>query len=1314
MKSFSLLLFLVVMYSVDLCAKNINYTITTSYEYNNLVLKANSSNETFAGDTIFIEKDLNLSDVGTIASFDGVIIGNGHVISNLTAPLFDKVGPKGVVLGVVFDESCSIKDGLDAGFVSKECNGTVRDCMNYGRVNISSDSHVYAGAFVGKLSSGKIVNCVNYGAIAAAYSGSQTYYVARAGGMCGRAMNSQVIACSNFGDISTSTYAQANCGGLVGDSQESAVVGCENNGKISSTLFCSTTSGQTSQIVHYTGGIVGLSQGGVINKCNNYAEVTTNAQYASGVVGCAQNATLSNLGNHGAVNALSSSYFVCASGICGEHYASDLSEGKNFVNCINTGALKASTGNSICTVAGICKEIMNANVANLLNVGTLSSSASALGTSFKIENFESEGSNLINEITTIDEANSYILNENTGLEMLLWVETVNGLRLDECFCYDVSVQQGVAEVRCYPMENALYTISLYKDVNLVETSKDVVESTFCNLLPETEYTIKVFDSARADIVVNDSFRTLPIMFELTIDSIGYTSVQCKLVCDAFGISCREKGIKYAITDSMEWDYLRLDVESDMVILDSLYDKNRYILIPYFTSVSGNTYEGPATYVETKEIIPLLEYDAQKTTSSSFEFHTANSELVSDYEYGITYLDEMRGRVYVPSQNGTVKIIKLNYNTIYELDSYIKKNGEVCIYSLGTFTTLLNETLKPIQISESAAMVAVVADNGEAYPYMDIKTIEYRALDSPESVAASTITPYLVDGKNLYMATLLLDTPGKYQYRLKSTNEYSETNSRYAESFTEWVVFDTEGNNCEVVVPYFYNIRLDSIANGVDVSCVVVQGEESVEKYGIEYKVVENKEPLLLDITRDVKTGRLSVIFNSLVPDLEYHGRFYAKVGDGRKYYSKEFFFNSSGIVSVLPDNDLFVSETVVNPYTRFCLPVCLKNKAEITAFQFDLFLPDGFAFAKDDDGNDLIELLETRTNKRDHSIMSMKQADGSTRVLCYSNSNKAFAGESGVVMNLFIDVADSVELGSYTVEMKNIILTEVGGETKYEVLKNSGIVNVGTFELIPGDVNCDGCIDIADVSGIVAIILGDNSNGLNVGVADVNKDYCIDVADISGIVSTIQRKDVGLNSSLKRAHSVSSALNDTDDCALFVEQFEISAGEEKEVKVMMGNSCDSFTSLQFDLKMPKGLEIVNEDGCYLIELGSRTNDRRHVMPEAVLQEDGYLRVLTYSNRNELFKDESGDVLVMRIRASEELSCSSYIIAVENIVLGRVDGSKSTPADNSTTVSVNVTGIDSVVTDVCRETGVCYDLVGRVVDKPKKGIYIRNGKKILVK
>lgn len=80
------------------------------------------------------------------------------------------------------------------------------------------------------------------------------------------------------------------------------------------------------------------------------------------------------------------------------------------------------------------------------------------------------------------------------------------------------------------------------------------------------------------------------------------------------------------------------------------------------------------------------------------------------------------------------------------------------------------------------------------------------------------------------------------------------------------------------------------------------------------------------------------------------------------------------------------------------------------------------------------------------------------------------------------------------------------------------------FELLPGDANGDGMIDVADITATAADILGNPGKDFNPANADANGDGFVDVADITAIASTILKPtpeqlyvDLGLPSGIKWA-----------------------------------------------------------------------------------------------------------------------------------------------------------------------------------------------------
>ena len=67
---------------------------------------------------------------------------------------------------------------------------------------------------------------------------------------------------------------------------------------------------------------------------------------------------------------------------------------------------------------------------------------------------------------------------------------------------------------------------------------------------------------------------------------------------------------------------------------------------------------------------------------------------------------------------------------------------------------------------------------------------------------------------------------------------------------------------------------------------------------------------------------------------------------------------------------------------------------------------------------------------------------------------------------------------------------------------NNQIVNaaktvIKTGQEKDGDVNCDGAVDVADISTIISVMAGASVSG----TADVNGDGTVDVADIAAVIT---------------------------------------------------------------------------------------------------------------------------------------------------------------------------------------------------------------------
>ena len=361
----------------------------------------------------------------------------------------------------------------------------------------------------------------------------------------------------------------------------------------------------------------------------------------------------------------------------------------------------------------------------------------------------------------------------------------------------------------------------------------------------------------------------------------------------------------------------------------------------------------------------------------------------------------------------------------------------------------------------------------------------------------------------------------------------------------------------------------------------------------------------------------------------------------------------------LPDNVIYADNTDVQPGGQMVLPVKMKSTEAITGYQFDLVLPDGFSVAEED-GDYLIDLA-SRTTYKKHSISYQDQTDGSIRIVCTSLNNATFAELDGVVTNITLNVDESVEAGDYNIIYKNIELA-TPALNKYKVAKWSSKVTV--FDYILGDVNNDKDVSVVDAAATVNLILGVNTAGLNRKAADIDGDNEISVTDAAGVVNII----LGQGASVKSAPA-KTRLTATADNTLTLSDFTAEAGTQQTISVGMNNTA-SITGIQFDLVLPEGVTVAQEDGDYLIDISTDRTTYKNHSASYQMQADGSMRVVCTSLSNKTFKENSGNVIDITLDIASSISGGSHTITLKNIELATPELEKYKPSAVSATMTVS--------------------------------------------
>ena len=184
------------------------------------------------------------------------------------------------------------------------------------------------------------------------------------------------------------------------------------------------------------------------------------------------------------------------------------------------------------------------------------------------------------------------------------------------------------------------------------------------------------------------------------------------------------------------------------------------------------------------------------------------------------------------------------------------------------------------------------------------------------------------------------------------------------------------------------------------------------------------------------------------------------------------------------------------------------------------------------------------------------------------------------------------------------------------------------------------------------------------------------------------------------------------DNVLSVKDVAISKDGTATMEIELSNT-DEITAMQFDLLLPEGLSVAkNERDRLVFGRTMRTEDHSLMMQE---NEPGEYRVLLYSTNLYLIEGNAGPFMTLKIQAASDLQEGTVLTGqLTGILLTQTDETRLTPADVTfnVTVAKDANGITQIRAEKKTDDTI-FDLSGRRVKRMKKGVYIRNGKKVLI-
>lgn len=407
---------------------------------------------------------------------------------------------------------------------------------------------------------------------------------------------------------------------------------------------------------------------------------------------------------------------------------------------------------------------------------------------------------------------------------------------------------------------------------------------------------------------------------------------------------------------------------------------------------------------------------------------------------------------------------------------------------------------------------------------------------------------------------------------------------------------------------------------------------------------------------------------------------------------------------VTTENTLTLSNVTANIGTTVTFPIGLNNVDEITALQMDLHLPKGITLATDEYGDVKIETTNRVSNK--HTVDCSKIADGSYRIICYSTKNNTFTGNSGELFSLSLIVGSELTDGNYEITATNIELSDKTG-TAYPGQDVKGVITVKSY--MPGDVDGNGQHSINDVVCIINYVLNRPNTTFIESAADLDGNGEISVNDA---VLLISKYILGTTSNARmatRAVAVSNGEN-----YMSIDDVKMQPGEVKTIEVMMTNERDDIRGMQCDITLPEGISFLyDEDAEDYVTASSRIPKK--LVLSSGMQDENTLRVAGVCTGSSCIYGNTGSVFTFKVKANENIMAGMYEIKMSNMELSY--GEAIDVADRSSVLEIlnEANGIATIFSNGKANSEV-YDLNGRRVNESmtKKGIFIVNGKKVLIK
>lgn len=178
--------------------------------------------------------------------------------------------------------------------------------------------------------------------------------------------------------------------------------------------------------------------------------------------------------------------------------------------------------------------------------------------------------------------------------------------------------------------------------------------------------------------------------------------------------------------------------------------------------------------------------------------------------------------------------------------------------------------------------------------------------------------------------------------------------------------------------------------------------------------------------------------------------------------------------------------------------------------------------------------------------------------------------------------------------------------------------------------------------------------------------------------------------------------------SLYIKDFRITPNETKTVQIELVKGDNPIIGFQCKIQLPDGLTITKdeeEEFNVLAVPGTVKSSKANII---VNYAEATGTLLVYNDKNSAYKDDATAVIEIELKASETFE--NGFIYIKELVFSLEGNNKQTAGDTKTKVN-DPDGIAEIRVNAASEA---YTLSGTRVRNMQRGLYIVNGKKVVVK